>query len=107
MNHNLDEIAADYPQNEGQEQAECLPEKDLVLGNLVIMTESKYIFSHGSMFILMLQHCTSICESWCESEFWFSANVGVLDAPLLPSLLCILRVIRFCSSLSSLSTMVT
>ena len=41
MNHNWDEIAADYPQNEGQEQAECLPEKDLVLGNLVIMTESK------------------------------------------------------------------
>ena len=46
MNHNWDEIAADYPQNEGQEQAECLPEKDLVLGNLVIMTESKYIFKH-------------------------------------------------------------
>ena len=54
MNHNWDEIAADYPQNEGQEQAECLPEKDLVLGNLVIMTESKYI-----IFVFAWNHVNS------------------------------------------------
>ena len=59
MSHNWDEIAVDYPQNEGQEQAECLPEKDLVLGNLVIMTESKYIFFtwkhvHSDVTILYL-----------------------------------------------------
>ena len=59
MNHNWDEIAADCPQNEGQEQAEYLPEKDLILGNVMIMTEFKNKF-HGSMLTLMLQYCTSI-----------------------------------------------
>ena len=59
MNHNWDEIAADCPQNEGQEQAEYLPEKDLILGNVMIMTESKYKFKHvesdGSILYLHLR----------------------------------------------------